>query len=358
MKLWIVTVVAGSLSIFAAPFFAIAQQAEKIAHLGYMSPGDIPRYDSAFLRGLQQQGYIFPGEVPRYDEAFWRGLTTQGFFEGKRIRIEIRATAERYPERVPAFAAELVNLNVDVLFAATPAEAKAAQQAVQRSGKSIPIVFGPGPDPVGAGLVASLARPGGNITGLLLGDPEFEAKRLEILKETFPNTSRVAYLRNPSFFPLAMNQRTMQAVQAAAKAKGIRLHVVEVRMLEELDGAFARILRGRPDAIMVSAGPVLLTARRSTVEFAAKHRLPAMYSEALFVDAGGLMFYGSPYAEWSARAAAIVAKILKGTKPADIPVEQPRDFKLLINSKSAKMLRSKIPESILLRAEMIETLEP
>ena len=299
-----------------------------------------------------------PGEIPRYDDALWKGLVKRGSFEGKKIRIEIRATAERFPERAPALAAELVRLNVDFLFAATPPEAQAAREAVQRANKTTPIVFGPQIDPVGGGLVASLARPGGNITGLALSDPELEAKRLEILKETFPRLSRVAYLRDPSFYLPPLSLRATRAVQSAARAMGLQLEIVEVRSPEELDGAFAQIARVRAEAIMVTPGPLIVPARHRIVDFAAKRRLPAMYGEALFVEAGGLMFYGTPFADWYGHSAAVVAKILKGAKPADIPVEQPTRFKLLINSKTAKALGITIPESILLRADRVDTVEP
>ena len=347
----------GVLSIFVAA--ADAQQPAKIPYLGYLSPGDIPRLDNAFLQELQELGYILPGEIHRYDEAFWKALVKRGSFEGKKIHIEIRATGERFPERAPALAAELVGLNVDLLFTATPPEADAARQAVQRAGKAIPIVFGPLPDPVGAGLVASLARPGGNITGLMLGEPELEAKRLEVLKETFPRLSRVAYLNDPTYLPPELSVRMKEAVHAAARAKGVQLDIVHVQRPEELNGAFAQITARRAQAIMVQMNPVLLAARHRIVAFAAQHhRLPAMYGDALFVEAGGLMFYGSPFADWYGHSAAVVARILKGAKPADIPVEQPTRFKLLINSKTAKALGVTIPESILLRAEQIYTVEP
>lgn len=348
----------GVLGIFMAALPAGAQQPAKIPYLGYMSPGDIPRYDNAFLQRLQELGYILPDEILRYDAASWKALVKRGSFVGKKIRIEIRATAERFPKRAPALADELVRLNVDLLFTATPPEAEAARQAVQRASKAIPIVFGPQQDPVGAGLVGSLARPGGNITGLALGEPELDAKRLQLLKETFPQLSRVAYLRDSSFYPPPLRLRATQAVQAAARAMDLQLEVVEVRSLDQLNRKFAQIARGRAEAMMVTAGPLLVPARHLIINFAAKHRLPAMYIEALFVEAGGLMFYGTPFADWYGHSADVVAKILKGAKPADIPVEQPTQLKLLINSKTAKALGVTIPESILLRAEQVDTVEP
>ena len=169
-------------------------------------------------KGYKGRGYILPGEIPRYDDALWQGLVKRGSFEGQRIRIVIRATAERYPERAPELAAELVGLDVDLLFASTPPEAQAAQQAAQNASKTIPIVFGPEADPVGAGLVASLARPGGNITGLVLNDPELVGKQLEILKETsaYPAWSTCA---EPGL-PPALSSRARQAAQAATQQVG------------------------------------------------------------------------------------------------------------------------------------------
>lgn len=356
MKVRIFTLIS-ALSVLWTAIPAQAQQSAKIPYLGYMSPGDIPRYDNAFLQGLEKQGYILPGEIRRYDDAFWHGLVKRGSFGGKKIRIEVRASVDRFPERVPALAAELVDLDVDVLFASTPPEALAARDAVKRANKTIPIVFGPHPDPVGAGLVASLARPGAGITGLVLSAPELEAKRLEVFVETFPRLTRVAYLHEGTFYPPAMSLRAKEVVQAAARTMGLQLEVFEVYRPEELEAAFSQIARTRAEGIMSMGGPLLLAARRPTVDFVAKRRLPAMYSEALFVEAGGLMFYGNPYADWYGHAASMVAKILKGTKATDIPVEQPTDFKLLINLSTAKALGVTIPRSVLLRAEAVDTVE-
>ncbi len=269
----------------------------------------------------------------------------------------IRATAERYPERAPELAAELVGLNVDVLFASTPPEAQAAKDAVQYANTTIPIVFGPEADPIGAGLVASLARPGGNITGLVLNDPELVGKQLEVLKETFPRLSRVVYLHEPGFYTPALSSRAKQAAQAAARAKALRLKILEVRTPEDIDKYLAGIAPGTAEALIVMEGGLLLTARHQIIGFAAKRRLPAIYGGALFVEAGGLMFYGPPYAQLYGEAAAVVAKVLRDTKPSDIPVEQPTRFKLLMNAKTAKALGVTIPQSILLRAEMVDTVE-
>ena len=340
-----------ALGILFAPLAADAQQSAKVPLLGYISPGDVPPYDNAFLQGLQDQGYIVPGEISRYDDAFWRGLLKRGYFAGRKIRIEVRATNGHF-ERAPELTAELVRLNVDVIFAIPALFAKAAQQAVRNANKTTPIVFGPEYDPVGIGLVASLARPGGNMTGLALTDPEFEAKRLQILKEAFPTISRVAYLTNPDSYPDYF-LRSKSDMEAAARAMGVRLETFEINTPKSLTDAFAKITRARTDAILVSFGALFNVERQRLVQLVAKRRLPATYADAIFVEEGGLMFYGAPFADWKRHAAALVAKILKGTNPADIPVEQPTTYKLVINLKTAHALGLTFPESILLRADEV-----
>lgn len=178
------TIFSFALSTLSVPLACNAQQPAKIARIGYLSPGDVPYYDNAFLQGLQEQGYILPGEISRYDAATWQGLLKQGYFEGKKIRIEVRATAQHF-ERAPKLARELVDLNVDLIYVIGEFLVKNVQEAAQKAKRPIPIVFGPEFDPVGKGLVSSLSRPGGNITGVALVDPDFDAKRLEILKEAF-----------------------------------------------------------------------------------------------------------------------------------------------------------------------------
>ena len=346
-----------ALGLVVAPL-ADAQRSTNVPRIGYMSPGDVPRFDNAFLQGLERQGFISAAEIPRYDDASWRALLKRGFFQGQNIRIEIRATAERFPSHAPEMAAELVQLNVDLLYAATLPEAMAAQQAVQRAGKATPIVFGPLDDPVGAGLIVSLAQPGRNITGLGLSAPEFLGKQLEVLKETFPAISRVAYLHESAYYSPAQNLRAKQAVRAAAEAKSIGLEILELEAFADIDAALSRVAAGRADAILVMGGPISTPVRRRIVDFAARRRLPAMYGDSLFVEAGGLMFYGTPYADWCAQAAVVVAKILRGNRPKDIPVEQPTRFRLLINLKTARTLGVTIPQSILLSSESVDTLEP
>ena len=339
------------LGILSAPLASDAQPPAKVPRLGYLSPGDVPNYDNAFLQGLQEQGYILPGEIPRYDAAFWQGLLKQSYFEGQKVRIEIRATNGHF-ERGPELAAELVRLNVDVMVVVPLLLVKAAQDAVQKANKAIPIVFGPEFDPVGFGLVTSLARPGGNMTGLALVDPGFDAKLLEILKQTFPRLSRVGYLTNPAWYQNYFLQST-PALQAAARAMRIRLETFEVNTPEDLEAAFAEIARRRIEAIVLPQTPLLLAERHRIRDFAAKHRLPAIYGDAIFVEEGGLMFYGASFADLMRRSAAQVAKILKGAKPADIPVEQPTTFKLIINLKTARALGLTIPNEILSRADQV-----
>jgi putative ABC transport system substrate-binding protein len=329
---------------------ADAQQSAKVPRLGYISPGDIPPYDNGFLQVLQDQGYIVPGEIPRYDEAFWRGLVRRGYFAGQKIRIEVRATDGHF-ERAPELTAELVRLDVDVIFAVPAILAKAAQQSVQKANKATPIVFGPEPDPVGFGLVDSLARPGGNMTGLAWTDPGIETKRLQILKEAFPRISRVAYLINPAWYPQLLKFKP--DMDTAARAMGIRLHTYEINTLENLTNALAEISRRRAEALVVSFSPLLVTERRRIVDFVAKRRLPAIYGEAMFVEDGGLMFYGTRTVDWMSHAATLVAKILKGVNPADIPVEQPTTFKLIINLKTARELGLTIPKEVLFRADQV-----
>ena len=318
-----------ALGILSAPLASDAQQSAKVPRLGYMSPGTVPHYDNAFLQGLLKQGY----------------------FEGQRIRIEIRATGEHF-ERAPELAAELVGLNVDVIYAIPAPLVRAAQDAIQKANKAIPIVFGSEFDPVGFGFVTSLARPGGNTTGLALPDPEFDTKQLEILKDTFPRLSRVAYLTNPAWYRDYF-LRSKPAMEAAARAMSIRLESFEVNTPEDLEGAFTEIPRRRIQAIMVPRTPLLLSNRDRIRDFVAKRRLPAMYGDALFVEEGGLMFYGASLADQKRRSAALVAKILKGAKPADMPVEQPTIYKLIINLKTARALGLTIPNEILLRADQV-----
>jgi putative tryptophan/tyrosine transport system substrate-binding protein len=340
-----------ALLILFTPLVCNAQRA-KVPLLGYMSPGDIPPYDNAFLKGLQEQGYILPSEMPHYDAASWQALLKRGYFEGQKIRIEFRATGQHF-ERAPQLASELIGLNVDVMFLVPALLVKAGQDALQRANKTIPIVFGPEFDPVGTGIVGSLARPSGNTTGIAFVDPELDAKRLEILKETFPRLSRVAYLTDSAWHQ-NYSLRSKAAMEAAARAMSIRLETVDANTPEDLNSAFAEIGRGRVEAIVVQArSPLFVVERQRIGDFAAKHRLPAMYGDPIFVEEGGLMSYGASYADLKRRCAALVAKILNGSKPADMPVEQPTTYKLIINLKTAKALGVTVPQGILSRADQV-----
>jgi putative tryptophan/tyrosine transport system substrate-binding protein len=297
---------------------------------------------------LPRLGVLWPGTVPRYEDAFRKELRDRGYIEGQNIAIAYRDTKGDM-SRAPQLAAELVRLNVDVIFAAVLPEARAAQAAARDAGRTIPIVFGPVVDPVGEGLVASLAQPGGHMTGLKLFDSALQAKQLQILKEAVPRATRVAWLETPG---LATESYT-EAVESAGKAMGIRRYSVALTRPEGLVTALAEIARRQPDAVMVAMSPIAIANRYRIVEFAARHRLPAIYGDALFVEDGGLMFYGTSFASYFRRAASYVDKIIKGTKPADLPVEQPDKYELVINLKTAKTLGLTIPPPLLLRADEV-----
>lgn len=246
-----------------------------------------------------------------------------------------------------------MQLDVDVIFAAVSVEARAAQAAARNAARSIPIVFGPVPDPVADGLVASLARPGGNMTGLVLLDQTFVAKQLQILKELFPRATRVALIENPQRFTPQYAQTVRNSLDAAAETLGVSLEPVAMNRGGDVEEALSKIAGRLPDALMVPMSPVAIAARYRIVEFAAKHKLPTMYGDALFVEDGGLIFYGTSFATHLRRAAAYVDRIMKGAKPADLPVEQPTTFELVVNMKTARALGVKIPHSALLRADRI-----
>jgi putative ABC transport system substrate-binding protein len=233
---------------------------------------------------------------------------------------------------------------VDVIVTATAPAVLAAKKATS----AIPIVFAGAGDPVRAGLVSSLARPGGNITGLSILSSDLEGKRLELLKETFPNTTRVAYLWNPAAPGIGL-----KGMQSAAPALGLQLQPLEVRSPKDFDSAFAAIIRERARALTAAAHPVIDTNRKRIVDFAAKNQLPAIYSSSEFISAGGLMFYGVSFSDLYRRAAVYVDKILKGAKPADLPVEQPTKFEFIINLKAAKQIGLTIPPNVLARADKV-----
>jgi putative ABC transport system substrate-binding protein len=278
-------------------------------------------------------------------EAFRQRLRELGYVEGKNIVIEYRY-AEGKLERLPDLAAELVRLKVDVIVTG----GSPAILAAKKASPTIPIVFGTAGDPVGTGLVSSLARPGGNITGLSFMAPDLDGKRLELLKEAFPKVARVAFLWQ-SGGPRGNLQLT--EMEAAAKALGVKLLSLPVRGLDDFESAFARAKRDGAQALITAPNPLINTQQRQVLDFAAKNRLPAMYPTSEFVEAGGLMSYAPNIADLFRRAADFVDKILKGTKPADIPVEQPMKFEFVINLQAAKQIGVTIPPNVLTRADKV-----
>ena len=282
----------------------------------------------------------------RFLEDFRQGLRELGYVEGKNVQLELR-WAEGKLERLPALADELVRLKVDVIVAVNSPSVIAARQAT----RTIPIVMPVSSDPVGDGLVSSLARPGGNITGLSIMSPELGQKRLQLMKESFPHLSHpVAVLWNPDYVGMAARFRQAQVVGSAV---GIGVRSVEIRDSRELERAIETMDRERPDALLILADPLTTSQRFRIVEFAAAQRLPAMYETSFFVEAGGLMSYGPNVDQIVRRAATYVDKILKGAKPGDLPIEQPATFELVINLRAAKALGITFPQAILLQTNRI-----
>jgi len=287
-----------------------------------------------------------PGRGPGFVEfdAFVRALRDLGYDLGQNLLIEIRA-AEGQPARFPALAAELVDLKVDVIFApATP-----AAQAAKHATTTIPIVFAVAVDPVGDGLIASLARPGGNITGMTSTALALAAKRLELLKEALPGIGRIGVLAYPGF---AASAHALVAMQEAARIMGVQIQPVEARE-DQFDAAFVELSRSRAGALVVLPHGAYFRERKLLADLAGKNRLPTIFEFRPFVDAGGLMSYGADVFDLYRRAAHYIDKILKGAKPADLPVEQPTKFELVINLKTAKALGLTIPPSLLARADQV-----
>jgi len=271
-------------------------------------------------------------------------LRDLGYVEGKNIAIEFR-WAERV-EQLPEMAAELVRMKVDIILASSSTYVEAARQAT----KTIPIVFALHADPVGVGHVASLARPGGNITGLSTLLTDLAPKELEILKEALPQTTRIGILWNPT---TPSHGPAVRAVEAAGQKLGVQLLLVPARSVEEFDGAFSTMTRERMGSLLVIGSPLAFSQRVPLAELALKHRLPGMFQSRENVEAGGLMSYGVDYNDLHRRAALYIDKILKGVKPADLPVEQASKYELIINLKTANTLGLAIPESLLLRADKV-----
>jgi len=316
---WLVT-----LLFLAAGTFVEAQQPTKIPRIGFLVASSPSLYAARI-------------------ETFRQGLRDLGYVEGKNIAIEYRF-AEGKEDRLREFAAELVSLKIDIIV--TAANASAAKNAT----KTIPIVFAAIADPVATGIVASLARPGGNLTGLSVFAPELSGKRLELLKETFPKITRVGFLWNamsPS------DSILLKETETAAQPLGLKIQSLEVRSVNDFDDAFAAALREGAQGLVTSPHPLLNANRARTLEFLTKNRLPAIFTNPETVVEGGLMSYSPDYVEHFRRVAIYVDKILKGAKPADLPVEQPTKFDLVINLKTAKQIGITIPPNVLARADRV-----
>jgi ABC-type uncharacterized transport system substrate-binding protein len=320
--------VTGLGAVLAAPLAAEAQQMGNVWRIGYLRFGVTPTSGSG------------PASDP-----FLQGLRDLGYVEGRNLTLEIRY-AEGRTDRFSGLAAELVGLKIDALVVESTPAALAARQATSTT----PIVMLVVSDPVGVKLVDSLAHPGGNVTGLSIVAPELSAKRLDLLKQTVPNVSRVAVLWNSANQGMRLR---FQETLAAAPGLGVTLKSVTVQTPEDFDTVLPAIMTERPDSLLVLADTVTSANSSRIIEFAARHRLPAIYEAKNFVTAGGLLSYGVDFADHYRRAATYVDKILKGAKPADLPVEQPTKFELVINLKTAKALGLTIPPSLLLRADQV-----
>jgi len=325
-----VHVVVFAIGVLAGSLSAEAQPAERITRIGYLSATPAAR-----SRPVQ--------------EAFLKGLSELGYIEGRSVVIESRY-AEGKPDRFPALAAELVALKVDVIV--TDGGTLAAL-AAKRATTTLPVVFTSVGDPVSDGLVNSLGRPGGNLTGLALDTTDLVGKWLELLRQAVPGVNRIAVLLKPDAVPDQAKRRFLNEAEIAAKALGVGLHIAEARSREDFDPAFSGMIRARAGGLVVLATAVFALERQRLVDLALKSRLPTVFSLRVFVDAGGLMSYGPDQADLARRAARYVDKILKGAKPADLPVEQPTKFELVINLKTAKVLGLTIPPSLLARADQV-----
>ncbi len=324
----LVLAIAFTLALLAVPLAAEGQRAGKTTRIGYLS-SDL-------------------AASPHTHEAFRQGLRDLGYVDGRNVVIEYRDAEGKF-ERLPALAAELVALKVDVIVAPNTPAALAAKQATE----TLPIVFIGAGDPVTSGLVTSLARPGGNVTGLSILSTELVGKWLELLKQAVPGISRVAVLWHPGHLGEGTEKDMLKGADVTARALGVRLQFVEARGPADFDRAFSDMTRARAGALTVWTSIMFINERRRLVDLTAKTRLPAVYSGREYVDAGGLMAYGAQPADLYRRAATYVDKILKGAKPGDLPVEQPTKFDLVINMKTAKALGLTIPPSLLLRADEI-----
>jgi putative ABC transport system substrate-binding protein len=306
-----------------------AQGTKRVARIGYLSVN-------------------LAAAPPNQLAAFRQQLRDLGYVEGRDVLIEYRDAGGK-AEQLASLAAELVALKVDVIMAGSTPHALAAKQATA----TIPIVFISSGDPVADGLVASLARPGGNVTGLSSLTPERVSKCLELLKQAVPRISRIAVLWQPGAVGDRTERAMLKEADIAARALGVRHHLVEARTPADIDRAFSHMTKQRADALAVWTTAMFASERERLVVLAAKNRLPAIYTLREFVDAGGLMAYGHDQADLNRRAASYIDKILKGAKPADLPVEQPTKFDLVINLKTARALGITIPQPLLQRADQV-----
>ena len=317
-----------SAMLFAFSSPAAAQQPKKVPQIGILTPVPVSARVNVF-------------------EAFRKGLRELGYIEGKNIAIEIRS-AEGKQERFPALAAGLVRLKVDIIVVAG---GNTLIRAAMNATKTTPIVMaGAGPDPVEAGFVESLARPGANVTGVSTLSGELGGKRLELFKEAVTKIARVAILYDPAI-PATIVQ--LKDVQTAARALGLTIQAWEIRGTDDFDRVFAAMGKERPDGLYVLRSLLMNVNEKRIVGFALKSRLPSVYSNREAVEAGGLMYYGADFAESYRRVAYYVDRILKGAKPAELPVEQPTKFELVINLKTAKQIGLTIPQSVLFRADKV-----
>ena len=320
----LVSLMVVALALLVAPFTAEAQPAAKVYRIGYVRAETPPPVDI---------------------EAFGQGLREHGYVEGTNVVIEYR-WADGNEERLRSLVAELIRLKVDLIVASAPAATRVAREATT----TIPIVMVLVADPVAFGFVASLARPGGNVTGFAFLLPEVSGKRLDLLKETIPQLSRVAVLWNAANPYKAFD---LKEVQAVADALRVVVHTFPVREPNDFDDAFKAAVKSRVGGLITLEDPFTIAHRARIVSLALRHRLPAIYAVRPFVEAGGLMSYGPDRADQNRRAATFVDKILKGARPADLPVEQPTKFELVINMKTAKATGITIPPSLLLRVDQV-----
>jgi putative ABC transport system substrate-binding protein len=318
-------------AVFGGAAIVEAQQPKKVSRIGYLSPVD-PARDSARYEGVRL------------------ALRELGYIEGQNIAIEYR-TAEGKIDRFPELAVEMIRRKVDIIVVAGGYR---AIRAVMNTTNTIPIVMtGGGTDPVEGGLVESLARPGGNVTGVTLLSGELGGKRLELLKETVPKVTRVAVLYDPGAL-FGGPREVKEDLPAAARALGLTVRSWDVRSADDFEKVFAALSKDRPDGLYVlTAGPLIRTDLKRTVDFGLKSRLPSLYANKQAVEAGGLMSYGADLADSYRRVATYVDKILKGAKPADLPIEQPTKFEFVINLKTAKQIGLTIPPHVLARADRV-----